>query len=187
MKPYTLPVAMAALVAMAGCSVPVDRSARVQPDDGVPFRLLDADAPTLLAPPAETSTDAHLCFVRGRMLVTVVKPIAPSATAVDIVRALASPPSEPPGLMTAIADEESVATVNVSGGVAQVDLSQSVASSGSEAQLLLVAQLVCTLTALPGVGQVAFRLEGAPVEVPIPDGSLATGPMTRDHYESMLG
>lgn len=175
------------VVATAGCSVPVERSARVQSDDAVPFQLLDEDAPALVPAPSPISADAPLCFVSDRTVVTVVQPVEGSGTPLDVARALASPPAQPPGLTTAIVDDSLVRGVEVTGGVAHVDLSQSVATSGSEAQLLVVAQLVCTLTALPGVGQVAFRLDGAPVQVPRPDGSLAPGPVARDDYVAIMG
>jgi spore germination protein GerM len=58
---------------------------------------------------------------------------------------------------------------------------------GGDEQLLAVAQLVCTLTARPGVGPVSFTLEGAPVDVPTGDGSLTSGPVSRDDYADLLG
>lgn len=178
--------AVLVLLGTVACSVPVERAARVQADETVPFSLLDDDAPPVVPPPAENSSEVKLCFVADRMLVSVDQPIRGAETPLNAVRALASPPALPPGLTTAVADDGLVASVQVSGGVAHVDLMRSVASSGSDAQLLLVAQIVCTLTSLPGVGQVAFRLDGAPVQVPTSDGSVAAGPVTRDAYAPMI-
>lgn len=178
-------VAVVVAVLAAGCSVPLERSARALPDGAVPFGLLDEDAPPLVRPPARPTTEVDLCFVAGRMLVPVRQPVEESYTALDVVRALASPPAEPPGLTTVVADDTVVTAVDVQGGVARVDLAP-LGVLGSDAQLLLVAQLVCTLTALAGIGQVAFLLDGAPVQVPRSDGSLAPGPVARDDYADMI-
>jgi len=184
---HGLVLVLVLLLAAAGCSVPVEKSARVQGDDDVPFRLLDRDAPPFLAPPDETSADAELCFVAGRRLVPVRRPVAGTGSALDAVRALASPPEDQPGLSTAITTNALVEDVSVSGGVARVELGRSVSASASDSQLLLVAQVVCTLTARPGVGQVTFRLDGAPVQVPTADGSIAPGAVTRDDFVDMIG
>lgn len=170
----------------AGCSVPVEQSARVQPDAGVPFGLLDEDAPPLVLPPGEATADVELCFVAGRSVARVAQPLESSSSALEVARALAVPPPDPPGLSTALTDGTLVTGIEVRGGVARVDLAPPVASVGSDAQLLLVAQLVCTLTALPGVGQVTFLLDGTPVQVPTSDGSLTPGPVARDHYAGMI-
>ncbi|MGH9178736.1 MAG: GerMN domain-containing protein [Acidimicrobiales bacterium] len=179
-------VAALLVLAMGGCSVPVEQSARVQDDTGVPYDLLDEDAPPLVRPAPETTADVQLCFVAGRTIVRVIQPLEASADPLDVVRALAVPPADPAGLTTAVADDSLVSAVNVRGGIAHVDLASPAAAVGPDAQLLVVAQLVCTLTARPGVGQVAFLLDGAPVQVPAPDGSLTPGPVARDDYAGMI-
>ena len=178
--------AAAAVVLGAGCSVPVEESARVQADGAVPFGLLDEEAPALVRPPGEPTADVELCFVAGRSLARVTQPVETSSSPLEVARALAVPPPEPAGLTTALTDGSLVTGIDVRGGVARVDLAPPVATVGSEAQLLLVAQLVCTLTALPGVGQVTFLLDGTPVQVPTSDGSLTPGPVARDHYAGMI-
>lgn len=179
-------VAIVLTLVVAGCSVPIERSARVEDDKSVPFSLLDEDAPPLVSNPADVTSTEEACFVADRMLVTVAQAVAGTATARKAIRTLASPPAQPPGLTTAVVDDGLVASVQVDGGLAHVDLMRSVASSGSDAQLLLIAQIVCTLTSLPGIGQVAFRLDGAPVQVPTSDGSIASGPGTRDDYGPII-
>ena len=71
-------------------------------------------------------------------------------------------------------------------GVAQVDLAAEFAELGSDRQLLAIAQLVLTLTSRPGVGQVAFTLDTAPIDVPRADGTITSDPVTRADYASML-
>jgi hypothetical protein len=176
----------AAVVLGAACSVPVEEAARVQADGEVPFGLLDEEALALVQPPSEATADVELCFVAGRSLAPVAQPLEASSGPLEVARALAVPPPEPAGLTTALTDGSLVTGVDVRGGVARVDLAPPVATVGSDAQLLLVAQLVCTLTALPGVGQVTFLLDGTPVQVPTADGSLAPGPVARDDYSAMI-
>ncbi len=73
------------------------------------------------------------------------------------------------------------------GGIARVDLGPAVSALPGGEQLLAVAQIVCTLTGRPGVGQVSFTLEGASLAVPKGDGSLVTSPVARDDYASLVG
>lgn len=84
-----------------------------------------------------------------RMVVPVAQPIEASPSPPDVVGALVSPPREPAGLTTALPDVALVLAVDVRAGVAQVDLAPAAAAVGSGAQVMLAAQLVCILTALP--------------------------------------
>ena len=54
-------------------------------------------------------------------------------------------------------------------------------------QQLALAQLVFTLTALPGIGQVVFERGGVPIDVPRSDGSLVSGVITREDFAGVLG
>ena len=174
-------------LALPGCGLPLERAARPQPDKSVPFQLLDADAPPLVPTTDEPRASVELCFISDRTLVPVATPVAEDPAPVDLVRALATPPVDARALRSALSDVDLVLSVKVTGGVALVDLAPEVATTGTEAQLLLVAQLVCTLTARPGIGQVAFRLDGAPVQVPAPDGAVTSGLVARDDYASLIG
>ena len=55
----------------------------------------------------------------------------------------------------------------------------------SDDQLLALAQLVFTLTARPGIGQVRFTLRGEAIQVPRADGSLVATPVSRDDYSAV--
>ena len=61
-------------------------------------------------------------------------------------------------------------------------------ASGSITQdpLATIAQLVCTLTQQRGVGAVRFTVDGVPFDVPIANGSLTEGPVSRDDYAPLL-
>jgi hypothetical protein len=172
----------------AGCGIPAQDGADPIEPDAVPFGLLEAGEPPLVPTvtgPAAQVTD--LCFVaEDRLLVVPVELGAPVELA-DVARALAEPPvvaADRP--VTSAVDATAVREVSLDAGVATVDLGGEVASLGPDRQVLAIAQLVCALTLRPGVGQVAFTLDGVPVEVPTDDGSLRADPVSRDDYEALL-
>jgi spore germination protein GerM len=156
-------------------------------DDDVPFGLLAETTTTAPPAPAEEARRIRVCFVRGVQVVPVERePDGPGLQ--GALATLAAGPTsadEASGLRTALLAEDAVGDVTLTAGVARVGLRQSFAI-GTEDSILALAQLVCTLTAQPGVGQVAFTLEGQAVEVPLADGSLAARPVTRDDYASVI-
>jgi spore germination protein GerM len=171
----------------AACSVPAQRRAHEQDDDAVPFGLLDPDVPPLLPPVTAVLTEpVALCFVQEGELVVVDSALDPPVDLPEVVDALAEPPDQG-SMRTAVSDPPVVGDAALVGGVARVDLLPAITTLGGDEQLLAVAQLVCTLTARPGVGPVSFTLEGAPIDVPTGDGSLTSGPVSRDDYADLLG
>ncbi len=179
-------MAVTAFVAVASaCAVPAERRADVIADDTVPFELLEPDAPAALpAAPGETEP-VTLCFVRDDRLDPVEHFLPAPVDPLGAVRALALPPTNAGSPGTAVGDPSLVHGVDVAGGVARVDLGPSIAVLESADQLLAVAQIVCTLTARPGIGQIGFTVDGAPVDVPRGDGSLVAEPVSRDDYRSL--
>ena len=109
-------------------------------------------------------------------------PITPAGA----VAALAEAPRSGSGGRRTAVTGDLIGKVEVSGGIATVDLRPAISDLGADEQLLAVAQLVCTLTNRPGVGPVAFTLDGAPVDVPRADGSLTSGVVSRDDYADLL-
>lgn len=178
---------VAPLVAGA-CSVQGQERAQVRDDDAVPFGLLDQDVPPLLPPvPAVVTETVSLCFVDVDAVVAVDAAIDPPIDLPDVVEALAEPPGSAAGsLRTAVGEPPLVRDVRLVAGVARVDLLPAITELGGDEQLLAVAQLVCTLTGRPGVGLVSFTLVGSPVDVPRGDGSLTSGPVSRDDYADLV-
>jgi spore germination protein GerM len=158
-------------------------------DDDVPFALLDASAPPLVpsSPSGAAAQPVTLCFVRDGRLVVTARSLAAPVSLESALHALAAPPTDAgPLLRMALTDASLLRTVKLAAGVAQVDLQAAISQLTGEEQLLAVAQMVCTLTARPGVGQVSFTLDGSLLAVPKGDGSLATSPVARDDYASLL-
>ena len=183
-------VVMCALVVLAtACAVPAQQEAQTATDEAVPFALLDPQAPPIVPPASGPSSEPiALCFVRDGRLVVVSDELAAPVDLRAALDALASPPRDAgPLLRTALTDPSIVRDVRLLGGIARVDLLSRVSALPTDEQLLGVAQIVCTLTARPGVGQVSFSLEGAALAVPKGDGSLVSSPVARDDYASLMG
>ncbi|HEX7166455.1 MAG TPA: GerMN domain-containing protein [Acidimicrobiales bacterium] len=177
------------LAVLSSCAVSTQDGAEVADGDAVPFALLDRNAPPVVPTTAAEmeGEDVQLCFVREGRLVPVGVRLATPVDPEEALAALASPPEDAaPALRTALADPLVVRDITVGAGVARVDLALSINELGGDDQLLAVAQIVCTLTARPGVGQVSFAVEGTPVEVPRGDGSLVSQPVSRDDYAALL-
>lgn len=174
--------ALVAASVLAGCGIPTQPSAdRVDPDD-VPFGLLQAPA----APPAATSGgSATVYLVRDDRLVAVSRSTeVVDPTLADVLRVLGAGPTAqerrlgigstlPPG---------QIAGVTSSRGTVEVDLAASFAELPGRDQPYAIGQLVFTLTGRPGVGSVAFTLDGETVDVPRGDGSLTNDPLSRDDF-----
>lgn len=175
------------VLALGACGISTQSGPTIAGEKAVPFQLLDPTAATLVpAADGPGSEPVTLCFVQDHNLVAVQRQLASPVTLPDVVRALAEPPQESANLRTAFGGETLVHDVQLQSGVVRVDLDPSVADLGGDNQLLAVGQLVCSLTARPGVGQVAFTLAGAPVDVPRADGTLTLNPVSRDDYASLM-
>lgn len=186
-RPWIVTIwAVAALA--AGCAVPAQKEAQRTADAAVPFGLLDPQAPPLIPPaPGPSSEETALCFVRDGRVVIVSEEVAPPVDLRATLDALATPPRDTGGLLgTALREPSIVRDVQLLGGIARVDLLSAVSGLAADEQLLALAQIVCTLTGRPGVGQVSFTLEGSPLAVPKGDGSLVTSPVARDDYAELL-
>ena len=181
-------IAVGVLGLVGACAVSGEDSAQPTRDETVPFDLLEPDVPSLLPSPSAGSTEAvPLCFVVDDGLAVVDTALPRSADLEDVVVALSRPPeADEAALRTAIGAPSIVREVELLGGVAHVDLTEDVSTLGGDEQLHAVGQVVCTLTAQPGVGLVSFTLDGSPVDVPRADGSLTDRPVSRDDYSELL-
>ena len=175
-------------VGAGGCAVPAQPEAKTTNDADVPFGLLDPEAPPVVPPASGSGTEeVSLCFVREGRLAVVTEDLSPPVDLRAPLDALAVPPpgAEPP-VRTALTGLSIVRAVTLVGGIARVDLAAAISDLNTDEQLLAVAQIVCTLTGRPGVGQVSFALEGTPLAVPKGDGSLVTSPVARDDYAALM-
>ncbi len=193
MTPRRLAPAVASLflagATLAGCGISAESSARSTPEEDVPFGLLDPDRTPVANPsPGGTVTvtvflydsdDEHLDPVERRL---------DSSDLGTILAVLGEEPSdaEPTtGLTSALADTDSIGAIEVSGGVASIDLDETFTDLDGSDQLVALAQIVYTATGRPGVGQVTFTLDGESIEIPTGDGSLTSGAVSREDYDTL--
>lgn len=189
MRRHAMALVVAAASIAGACGVASqDEARRADPKD-VPFGLL-APTSTTLPPRGGAATSAvNVCLVRADAVMVVTRHIEPEPSVHSVIELVeAGPLSEPEsssGLRTEV-PAGSVRDVELTGGVATVSLTRAFADVEADAQLLAIGQLVCTLTARPGTGQVRFTLDGTDIDVPRQDGSLTAEPVTRDDYRDLI-
>src|SRR5215207_2610488 len=116
-----------------------------------------AAAPAAAAP----SGQGHVAFLQGEQVIILARP---GTTAEDAIRALiAGPTAEEKAdkVTSTVPSKTALRGVSVTDGVATVDLSRRFAS-GRKAEVLAarVAQLVLTVTAIPGITSVQLLIDG---------------------------
>lgn len=178
----------AAGLCFAACGVPTQRVAHSTPDAQVPSGLLSPTPPTSTTLPPTTATSAATICLTSAFgpLSTAVRQVPANPSTNVILKALAQVPTAQEkalGLGTSVA---SGITAKVQKGIADVSLNPEFASNSSTDQLTAVAQIVCTLTEQPGIGQVQFDLGGAAAAVPRGDGSSTSSPVSRDDYPNLI-
>jgi hypothetical protein len=184
MTPRALPlVVLLGVVVVGGCGVPSDSHPTVLDDHGVQV----AAPPTTRASGVGTRR-VQLCLVSGGRLtaITVALP-SPLSVARTLHALIDAPGTElPPGVRSAVTDPALMTAGTTTRGVAHVDLGAGFALIAPSEQILAVGQVVCTLTSLPGVGQVQFTQGGRPTPVPRADGAPTEQPVSRFDYLQLL-
>jgi spore germination protein GerM len=185
-----LGVALAVLAVVLGASVLAscgvssqDRATRIEPDD-VPFGLLE-DLPTTTAVDAGRTTAVYL--LSSDQLVPVDRQVPSGATLDDLLGQVITGPTEVEqslGITTAV-PAGTLASVDTSRGIAEVDLTSAFGDIRSREQIFALGQIVYTLTGQPGIGGVSFTVEGEDVTVPLSDGTTSDDPLSRDDFEAI--
>jgi spore germination protein GerM len=176
-------------LAVAGCGIPPDDHATLAAPGSVPFDLL-AHAPsatptTLPLAPTERAT---IFFVQGERLAPVQRELPAPVSVESVLEALAAGPTATEvqlGLRTALLTPGLMKSGGVSGGVATIDLGQPFTEIAGRDQIVALAQIVSTVTGLPGVGRAKFTLEGNPVGILRGDGTVTTDSVSRDDYATL--
>ena len=182
-------LALAAWVALAACGVPPDDRASVASPESVPFDLL-GDAPSVTATtlPFAPTERATIFLVQGERLAPVQRELPAPVSVESVLEALADGPTATEvqlGLRTALLAPGLMGSGGVSGGIAVVDLGQPFTEIAGRDQILALAQIVSTVTGLPGVGRVRFTLDGNPVGILRGDGAVTTETVSRDDYATL--
>lgn len=158
-----LAVLMACLLVLSGCALLRPRPA-YNPDEPKPSNNQGK--------PDQDTDDAVVYFIRGEQLGVAARTIPvgqPLETQLEkLVEQLLAGPNDVEtefGLTTTIPSGTALLGISIDGKVATVDLSTEYESGGGSLSMLLrVAQIVWTVTQFDGVEQVAFALDGTPVD-----------------------
>ena len=155
-----------------------------------------ASPPTTAGPPPSTSLptpvtmDVRVYFIHGDQIavahrtVTATQQVATAA----MTELLAGPNAtdSASGLATAIPAATRLLGINISGGVATVDLTGAFASGGGTASMAdRLAQVTFTLTQFATINSVVFHLDGKVVNVFSGEGIILDHPATRAGFESI--
>ncbi|MDP5181781.1 GerMN domain-containing protein [Blastococcus sp. BMG 814] len=174
-----LAVVLCLLAVLTGCGVePQPEPERVAVPTATPG--------TATPRPGDAGPEVVVFFVRGAALAPVPRATT-TVTPGSAVALLATGPTRAEvigGLRTAVAPQSIVADEGLPGGITAVSVTEEFAGITGGNQLLAVAQVVWTLTELPGTTRVRFLIEGSPLEVPTDDG-LSDEPVGRDQLLSV--
>ncbi len=169
---------------LAGCGVPAEPSPRDIPVEEVPFGLTGTTTTTTSRP--APSARATLYLVKGERLLPVRRQLPAPVTPAAVLEAVAAGPSprdSAQGLRSSLVT--SVMLERIAGGTATVRLERSFVAADVREQILALAQLVYTMTELPGIQGVRFSFDGQPAEVPTAEGSLKAGTANRGDYATV--
>ncbi len=174
-------LAMLALVMIlvAGCGVAPERRP-------IPIDLAPAAAPVESAPEAGPLT-VVVYYIRGDRLEAVERAVSESSgpALLGLLTAGPSRAEVVTGLRTALTPQTlTVTTSEEAPDTAEVAVTQEFTGITGENQLLAVAQLVWTVTELPGITRVRLSVDGESLEIPT-DRGLSQDPVERADYMSI--
>lgn len=138
-------------------------------------------------PADPTAGNVEVFFVRGNRLEPVTRAVA-SPSPGSVLQALGAGPTRAEvlvGIRTAMPPQPfRVALSDTATNVAVVQVGPGFASIAGENQLLAVAQVVWTVTEMPGIRRARLQLAGETLEVPT-DRGLVGYPVGRDEFTSV--
>jgi hypothetical protein len=194
----------AVCLALVSCGVPTQDLAQPLASGVIAPPALPAVTPsptpsqtqTTQPSPSPAVAQVNLWFAGGAGLVPVLTPVAPVVDAEAVVDGLVAGPPENEELRTVVVDPltglplisvflDEPAETNNPGDV-NIALSPEFSSLPPNEQVLVLGQVVLSISG-SGLGAVAFVDQtGSPVAVPLPDGRLLDRPSTVADYSSLI-
>ena len=183
-------VLIASAVALSACGIPTDSSPHPLTKSDIPFGLLKpaSTTTTTIVPAVSVPVTVYLVANGGAHLDAVSRKVSFPGTLAAIIDALLTGPTNAEaaaGVQTAIAAQTKLLSVATMGPIATVNLSDSFGKTVGPELITAVAQVVYTVTAVPGIAEVLFELGGQPASVPTATGTLASGPVSRADFASL--
>jgi hypothetical protein len=190
----TLLLAVVAAAVLTGCGVRASGDVRVVDAGRVPDGLLD---PTIAAAPVDLDATAdsalRLYWVDDddRLVATPPRRFCVSSLAGVVDELLdqliegPEPGQRSDGLGSAVPSSDWVHVVRIDDGDAVLSVDPD-ALAGDDRVIVAAAQVVLSVTSVPGVDAVELVHTGEPVQVPLPDGRLTPGPFIPEEYDDLL-
>lgn len=202
-------LAIAAVLSGASCGVPRDTKDRPlaaneiaytpQPEPTTTTTTTTTTPPVTTVNPPQTTTTVTTTtlFIAFPLDVywidgSTIRPIRRKEVEATLDRAIEALRAGPlfsdtaNGLRSAIPSSDMIDSATVQSGTATINLAASFLTLPGTEQTLAIAQIVYTVTNLPGTGLVEFRLGDRPLSVPTADGQPSRGALSRDDYSSLL-
>ncbi len=107
-------------------------------------------------------------------------------SAIGVLKAGPEPAETAAGLRSVIPSADMIVAATTQSGTATISLAPGFLTLPGAEQTLAIAQIVYTITIVPGIGQVDFRLGDQPLPVPTAEGQPSSGAVSRDDYASLL-
>lgn len=169
-------------MAVVACGVPLDSTPEVVDGD------MGAPDPEIEELEVEDLVAVSLYLVDEGVIVPVTRDLPEPVDEVAVLESLldgTTDPEERRGLRTSIPVGTRVLDAERNGSTVRLDLSSDFAAVGGEEELLAVAQVVLSVTAVEEVDSVVFELEGVQTDVPLPGGVLTAEPVTGSQYREL--
>ena len=199
-------VAGLAVALLAGCGVPATGEPQVLSSTNVPYNLLRS--PTATATPITSTTPGeaptHVDQFAGQVAFVMddrsgqkvvlerrwVRAGASTDVAQDLLTQLQAGPTvaeHTKGRGSAIPTGTGLVAQSVADGLVTIELTGENPVQAPDRLPLAVAQIVLTATSQPGVERVLLTRDGAPINPPLPNGTLTSGKqLPRLDYQSLI-
>ena len=178
-----------------GCGVPQDSTVRVVDRARVPYDLLGA-GPAATSGPEATRDELGVpqVFLLDAAERPVPQPqevdaVGVSAVLTELLERLAAGPTDEDraqGLSSALGAGVRLELLDVTDRVARLSLRASDQPLPADRIPLAIGQIVFTATSVDGIDRVQLVRRGRPIEVPLPGGARASGPVGASDYLRLL-
>ncbi|MGH8988277.1 MAG: GerMN domain-containing protein [Acidimicrobiales bacterium] len=179
-------VSLLAAALLAGCGVGVDAAPHVVRNRDVPFTLLRPAPPTTGVP--RSGQYVTLYLAGSARLIATSRELPTPVGLHRVLGALGEGPTPvqaAAGLESPISTAAPLSLVSETGTRVTVGVSSSFTKLTEQDQALAIAQLVYTLTVLPGISSVSIRIDGRRAKVPTDGGTLSGAPLRRADYAAL--
>lgn len=173
------------VVLLGSCGIPLDENARAIDESAIPEQLTSTESTTPTQGPSDQT--ATIYFMDGTALVRVAREVDDNRNGFEVLNALLagvredSPLDE--GLTSSVNQLVELLSVgSATDRVVELEFNNELVAADGPTEIQGFAQIVHTITELPGIDGVLFRVDGNPQPATIAGGDIVDRPVTRDDY-----